>query len=155
MKRVLFCLIAFLMVLTFAGVGFAQQMNTGCGLGSVIFEGRTGLVYQVLAATSNQIISNQTFGITTGILNCEQQTRLADNQKLNTFVAENMDNLAKDIAKGEGEYLNTLAVLMAVPDTEKAGFFSTLQTNFVRIYPSDEVNHVDVLQNIEAVVSTT
>lgn len=63
-----------------------------------------------------------------------------------------MDNLAKDIAKGSGEYIMTLAVLMDVKDTEKPSFYTKLQSNFSRIYPSDKVTHIDVINNIDSVM---
>ena len=85
----------------------------------MVFEGQNGLISQTFAATTNGIFGNQTFGITSGTSNCEQYKTFAYNEKLNTFVADNMDNLARDIARGQGEYLNTLAVLMEVPDTRE------------------------------------
>jgi hypothetical protein len=63
-----------------------------------------------------------------------------------------MDNLANDIARGQGEYLNTLAVLMEVPEGSRTGFYSKLQDNFSQIYPSTEVTSIDVLNNIESLM---
>ncbi len=65
-----------------------------------------------------------------------------------------MDNLAKDIAKGNGEYLNTLAVLMksrkgSGPTLQK------LQSNFAKIYSSDQITHIDVINNIETVIKSS
>jgi hypothetical protein len=65
-----------------------------------------------------------------------------------------MDNLAMDIARGQGEYLNTLAVLLEVPENERARFYTKLQTHFSDIYTSATVTHVDVLKNIETVVTS-
>jgi hypothetical protein len=155
MKKLAVLVGAVFTVMVFVGVGFADQNNTGCGLGSIVFQGHDGLVSQTCAATFNGISGNQTFGITTGTSNCDQFETLWANEKLNTFVAENMDNLANDIAKGNGEYVNTLAVLMEVPEVERASFYSRLQVNFSHIYTSDQVSHVDVLKNIETVMSTT
>jgi len=155
MKKLAVLVSAVFTVMVFVGVGFADQQNTGCGLGSLIFEGHDGLISQTCAATFNGTFGNQTFGITTGTSNCEQFETMWANKKVTTFVAENMDNLAKDIAQGNGEYLNTLAVLLEVPDGERIEFYAKLQTNFSNIYPSDNVSHVDVLKNIEAVVSSS
>jgi len=155
MKKLVFFAVAVVMGMVFVGVGFADQANTGCGLGSIVFEGKEGLVSQTCAATFNGTFGNQTFGITTGTSNCKQYETVWANEELNRFVADNMDNLARDIAKGNGEYLNTLAVLMEVPDGERASLYAKLQTNFSNIYTSDKVNHVDVLKNIEAVVSSS
>ena len=140
---------ALLMMIVLAGVGWAADpKNTGCGLGSMVFEGQNGLMSQTLAATTNGIFGNQTFGITSGTSNCEQYKTFAYNEKVDIFVAENMDNLARDIARGQGEYVNTLAVLMEVPDVKKASFRSQLQAHFSDIYTSDKVTHSEVVQNI-------
>ncbi|HQI81174.1 MAG TPA: DUF3015 family protein [Deltaproteobacteria bacterium] len=135
-----------------ATVCLAGQSNTGCGLGSVIFKGQEGLLFQVLAVTTNGTFGNQTFGITSGTLNCAQPSRFASNERINTYVSENMDNLANDIARGQGEYLNTLAVLMDVPEGSRTAFYTTLQGNFSRIYTSSSVTSTDVVRNIEALM---
>jgi len=72
----------------------------------------------------------------------------ASNEQLNKFVADNMDNLAKDIAMGHGESLDTLVELIGVAIEERPVFCATLQTNFSEIFPSERVTHVDVLENI-------
>ena len=137
-----------------SGIGWAvDQKNTGCGLGTIVFEGQNGLVSQTFAVTTNGTFGNQTFGITSGTSNCEQPKAYTHNEKLNTFVADNMDNLARDIARGNGEYVNTLAVLMDVPETQRISFRSQLQSHFSQIYPSDKVTHSEVVQNIIHVVA--
>ena len=142
----------FLMMVVLSGVGWAvDPKNTGCGLGSIAFEGQNGLVSQTFAATTNGIFGNQTFGITSGTSNCEQYKEFTYNPKVNTFVAENMDNLATDIARGQGEYVNTLALLMEVPSAKRASFRSQLQAHFSDIYTSDKVTHSEVVRNIMVV----
>lgn len=138
------------------GLAYADQLkdNVGCGWGSMAFEGKTGLIYQVMAATTNGTFGNQTFGITSGTANCEEAPSFSSNEPLNHFVAENMDNLARDIATGEGEYVSTLAALMGVPAKERAGFYQTLQSHFDEIFPSENVTHVDVLESIARVTQS-
>jgi hypothetical protein len=139
----------FMMIVVLSGVGWAvDQKNTGCGLGSIAWEGQDGLMSQTLAATTNGTFGNQTFGITSGTSNCEQYKTFTHNPKVNIFVAENMDNLARDIARGQGEYVNTLAVLMEVPSAKRASFRSQLQAHFSDIYTSNKVTHSEVVQNI-------
>ena len=136
--------------LLIASVVYAEQpkQNCGCGWGSMAFKGKSGLVFQVMAATTNGIFGNQTFGISSGTAECEKAPSFASNEQLNKFVADNMDNLAKDIAMGHGESLDTLVELIGVPIEERPIFCATLQTNFSEIFPSEGVTHVDVLENI-------
>ncbi|HPX17450.1 MAG TPA: DUF3015 family protein [Deltaproteobacteria bacterium] len=130
----------------------ANQKNTGCGLGSLIMQGNDGLLFQVLAVTTNGTCGNQTFGITSGTLNCEQPSKFVSREKMSSFIADNMDNLANDIARGHGEYLNTLAVLMEVPEGSRADFYTLLQNNFSNIYSSPQISSVEVLDNIESLM---
>lgn len=121
----------------------------------MLFEGKDGLISQVFAATTNGTFGNQTFGITSGTLNCEKPAALTSNEGLNKFVGDNMANLAMDISKGSGEYLTTLAVLLDVPVAERPRLYSLLQASFSKIYTSENVTHIDVLNNIETVLATS
>ena len=156
MKKSVILVIVLVAVMVISGTALAatlNQKNTGCGLGSMAFEGQNGLASQTFAVTTNGTFGNGTFGITSGTSNCDRPASFASNPKLQDFVADNMDNLARDIARGNGEYLNTLAVLAAVPEGKRADFYSRLQSNFSSIYTSEKVTHVDVLTNIETLVT--
>ncbi len=155
MKKLAYVVSVVLVTVVLTGVGWAvDPKNTGCGLGSIVWEGENGLFSQTFAATTNGTFGNQTFGITSGTSNCEQYKTITYNKKVDTFVADNMDNLATDIARGQGEYLNTLVLLMEVPDARKAAFCSHLQTHFSDIYTSDKVTYSDVVKNLLAITAT-
>ncbi len=134
----------------FALVGLTASVyandNTGCGLGSVIIKDQSTVVLQALAATTNATSGNQTFGITSGTLNCRKPNYFVSNEKINRFVGENMDELALDISAGKGETLETLASMMNVQD--KAAFNSKLQANFSNIYSSENVTSATVIDSI-------
>lgn len=155
MKRTCALAVAACCTLALAGAAFAGQSNTGCGLGTMLFEGKDGLVSQVSAATTNGTFGNQTFGITSGTLNCEKASTLMAYERLNNFVGDNMDNLALDMSRGHGEYLTTLAVLLDVPVQERPQLYELLQANFSNIYSSEAVTHIDVINNIEAVLTAS
>lgn len=153
-KRVLVLAVAVCFILGVAGGAFAESLkdNVGCGLGSMIFENtKDSIAIEVLAATTNGILGNQTFGITTGTLGCRTPAKWVSNEMLNKFVASNMDGLAKDIAMGKGENLDTLAELMGVSPEKRPEFNATLQTNFSNIFTSEKVESADVIDNIVAV----
>lgn len=142
MKKLLLSAIA---VAALSSSVFANQ-NTGCGLGSVLIKDQSTTVMQVLAATTNGTSGNQTFGITSGTLNCEEPASFASNDKLNQFVADNMDELALDISAGKGETLNTVAKLMNVQDS--SAFSAKLKANFSNIYASQNVTSSSVIDSI-------
>ena len=123
----------------------SPNTQTGCGLGSVLIKDNSSTVMLVLQATTNGISGNQTFGITSGTLGCKK-TKLVMNDRAEEFVASNMDILAKEIAIGHGESLNTLAELLLVED--KNAFTVALQHNYNAIYTSKNVQMADVLDNI-------
>lgn len=130
----------------FSAMAFAGNPNTGCGLGSMVFPEQDSLVKQVLATTTNGISGNQTFGITTGTLGCEKPAKIASNDKLNNFVRDNLDKIALDASKGQGETIKTLAKLMNVSD-EKS-FATNLQNNFDKIFATNDVTYSEVIDNI-------
>jgi hypothetical protein len=155
MRKVLLGVLVVAVVVCLGSVaGAVDPKNTGCGLGSMAFQGQNGLVSQTFAATTNGTSGNQTFGITSGTSNCEQYKTFTMNEKLNSFVADNMDSVAKDIAKGEGEYLDTMASLMDVNQAQRPQLYAALQKNFSRIYSSPSVTHADVLVSISEVTSS-
>ena len=150
MKKILAAVTVFCLLTIPAGGAFATQYNTGCGLGSIVMENQDGLVFQVLAVTTNGTFANQTFGITFGTLNCDKPASFASLEQSEIFIANNMDSLANDIARGQGEYLDTLAVLMEIPENERGVFYAKLQENFSAIYSSSEVSSTEILSGIQA-----
>lgn len=104
----------------------------GCGLGSMAFGDQPGGV-QILAATTNGTFGTQTFGITTGTSNCGPGV-FADGTR--NFVEANREALAKDISRGQGEAIGTLAQINACGDAHAVG--SALQRNFAAIFPSED-----------------
>ncbi len=151
MKRMMVTLAVFFLIVNAAWAGTTKE-NCGCGIGSMAFEGKDGLVSQLAATFTNGIFGNQTFGITSGTLGCEKPYSFTQNEKLNLFVAENMDNLAVEIASGQGESLDTLAEIAEIPAENRAKFFTALQGNFDAIYPSPEVTHTEVVKHIVDII---
>ena len=143
MKKILLSAIATIALSTSAFAGVNNQ--TGCGLGSMIIKDDSSAVLLALQATTNGTSGNQTFGITTGTLGCKK-TKFVMNERAEEFVASNMDILAKEIAVGHGESIDTLAELLNVEDT--ATFSASLQSNYNSIYTSQKVEMSDVLDNI-------
>lgn len=137
-----------------SGIAYAEGNgdSTGCGLGSTLWAGKTGLVPQVLAVTTNGTLGSQTFGITTGTLGCNQNDVIAS-AEVRQLASVNLDNLATDIARGEGETLASLATAMKVDTPDQDLMFVTLKGNFARIFPDDGVSSDEVLVSIQEVMA--
>lgn len=143
MKKILVSLAAVIALSSSVMAGVNSQ--TGCGLGSLIIKDDSTAVLLALQATTNGTSGNQTFGITSGTLGC-QKTQFVMNKQAEEFVASNMDQLAKEIAMGHGESVDTLAELLEISD--KAAFSASLQENYNSIYTSQNAKMADVLDNI-------
>ena len=124
--------------------------NTGCGLGSMIFPAQDTVATQILAVTTNGTSGNQTFGITSGSLNCTKPMKLVMNDQAQKFVADNMDSIAVEVAAGQGENLDTLLSLIEVED--KAAAAATLKANFSTIYSSSDVTSAQVVDSMITVL---
>ena len=127
--------------------------STGCGLGTMIFEGQKGIAPQVLAVTTNGTSGNQTFGITSGTLGCTQEGVVRPPTKVRMLLMSSLDNLAVDVARGDGETLESLARALAVEQRDKHRFFVALQDNFLRIFPNENVTADEVLVSMNAVLA--
>jgi hypothetical protein len=137
---------------------WAQQQgepasSAGCGLGTMLFEGQKGPVPQILAVTTNGTSGNQTFGITSGTLGCEKDGVVRPPTKVHVLLLSSLDNLAGDVARGDGETLESLASLMVVAPEDKARFFGTLQHNFGQIFPREDVTVDEVIASMNAVLA--
>lgn len=137
------------LALSFAAASSFAHPNTGCGLGGELIKKQDSVVSQVVAVILNGTSGNQTFGISSGTLGCAKPAKLVS-LETQEFVAQNMDALAQDMAKGEGEALQTLAKMMNVAD--EAAFASTLQANFDKVYTTASIDAATVLDNIAAVL---
>lgn len=148
-------LVALAVLLLVATPVFAGQArsNTGCGLGTLLWEDKSdgSVISQSLQATTNGIFGNQTFGITSGTLGCDQPANIIKNDRTLAFTADNMDLLARDIAAGQGETLETLAELLEVPTGERQAFAANLQTNFAKIFVTGEETAGVVLDRIAVI----
>ncbi len=69
-----------------------------------------------------------------------------DRIQLEKFASVNSDQLAKEIAAGNGEMVDTLATLLKVEN--KPAFASKLQANYGNIYTSQDMKASEVLNNI-------
>lgn len=121
---------------TNTGRGFGPA---GCGLGSLIFEPNSGFT-QIFAATTNGTFGSQTFGISSGTSNCADTGGGSASAK--AFAETNRTALAKDIARGQGETIESLSRLGGCGDARAVG--ASLQRNFDKVFPSATMSDGDV-----------
>jgi len=123
----------------------------GCGLGSMLFEGQSGVGPHVLAATTNGFYGTQTFAMSSGTLGCDTSQSITFHGALN-YINDNMESVASAIALGEGEALLALADLFDVEADDRAHFAASLRANFADIYPDQNVSSIQVMSAIVGVM---
>ncbi len=146
--------LAFAAALTFQAAPALADDNVGCGWGTMIFEGSSGLLPNVGAATTNAFLGNQTFGISSGSLGCNQNNTIGAIQRQEMFVAGNIEQLAMDMAMGGGETLSAFAQVLEIEEADRASFYSMSKSHFVEIFSAPNVSSDEVLDNVKRVMAT-
>jgi len=143
------------LVVALPTAAFAEQDNVGgCGLGSMVFKGQSGLIPQVLAVTTNGTSGNQTFGITTGTLGCSQDGMVRSNMKTALFIETNKQQLARDMSVGSGETLASLSHLIGIEAKDQAAFNRAAKANMARIFTTDSVATDQVVVALREVLAS-
>lgn len=132
-------------------ISMGADTGPGCGWGTMLMDGQQGLGPNVLAATTNGTLGNQTFGMTFGTAGCDANHTVQSTAATH-FLDSNMERVARDMSTGQGEALDTLANLMGVQEQHKETFFSVTQDNFGTIFSSDSVSSLDVMTSIQEVM---
>lgn len=134
-------------------MAFADNVGT-CGWGSKLFDGQKGLAPQVFAVTTNGTFGNQTFGISSGTSGCTQDGMVKSTWKTSMFIDGNKERLARDMAIGGGETLDSLAHLMGIREEHRAQFNRAAQQNLTRIFPSEDVATEQVVVALKDLLSS-
>ncbi|MDD0854299.1 DUF3015 family protein [Halobacteriovorax sp. GB3] len=121
-----------------SGSVMAAHGPAGCGLGSILFKGKDGLVFNVLAATFNGTSGNQTFGMSTGTLGCED-AKTATVAAV-SFIDNNKVALSNDIARGEGQTLDAYLTLIKADTANKMALKKNFSKIFVKGHTSQEIH---------------
>jgi len=140
-------------LLAFGTAHAENKNNTGCGLGTKAFAGKTGKVYEIMAVTTNGTSGNQTFAISSGTLGCTNNGVIDPPSQVAAFTGSNIDKLARDTARGEGESLESLASLIGIDEKDRSAFYKLSQKNFATIFPSENVQAGDVIKTWYGVMS--
>ncbi len=136
-----------------AGNAFAAASGAGCGLGTIIFEGQSGVLPQTLAATTNGSFANQLFGISTGTIGCQQDAVVMKEHERALYTEVNFEQLKQDMAAGHGEYLDALATLMGVEEADKAAFSVFIRERFAQLVDAADMTSDAFLANLDREMS--
>jgi hypothetical protein len=111
------------------------------------WRGQSGIIPQVLAATTNGLFGNQTFGITTGTSGCDPNGRVTGGtgRMLFAFLENNMEQFAFDASVGQGETLVSIAGILNVDEAELS---AKIHDNFGMLFASNNVDAVELTLSI-------
>ena len=126
----------------------------GCGLGYVLFgHNDNSPVMQVLAATTNGISGNQTFGMTTGTSGCTEDGAVKFAKEAEVYAEVNLDSLRREMAMGQGEYVNSFAALIGAKGEEIPQMVSLFQKNYNSLFPTSATSSAEMMANLSEVLS--
>lgn len=123
-----------------------------CGWGNMVFEGKSGLPVHLLATIVNGTSGNATFGMTSGTNGCSTNGALTYGGKSLLGMNGVLEEVAHDVAMGEGEALTALSVAMGVSVEDRSHFNNVLHEQFAFIFPSEDATAEEVHANILAVM---
>ena len=126
--------------------------NGGCGWGNALFKGSEGTATHVIAAITNAFLGNNTFGMTTGTNGCSTTGTLSYGGE--AMVSSIMDEFSEDVARGEGDAMDTVAVVYGVEKQDRATFAKVMHENFTVLFPSEDVTAEEMIASIEEVMKS-
>ena len=141
------------------GLAMAANPDTGpgCGLGKLAWQNyphQKVIGIQTMEATTNGLMGNQTFGITSGTSGCTNDGKFWAEHKVNAFAALNFENLSQDMAQGHGEHIASLATLMGIPADQQPAFFAMTQGKYASLVTAGETSPVAMVKALNEAVAT-
>jgi hypothetical protein len=127
----------------YAGAAIADN-DVGCGVGTQVWEGQKGLLPKLGASCTNGL-TFQSISITFGLLNCNGRDTVTADAELRKFAAANIDRLARETARGEGETLEAFASLLGVTESDRPLFGRWAQSHFDELYPHSRTTSGEML----------
>ena len=122
----------------------------GCGWGALVFEGDNGLGPHLLASTTNGTSSNAVFGLTSGTNGCDSGVTIKYGGT--SIFASIMPEFSEDVARGNGEALDTVAVMYGVDKDDRPAFAATMHENFAIIFPNENVTAEQAMASIDEIM---
>ncbi len=122
-----------------------QAGGGGCGWGNMVFEGQRGLIPHLLATTTNGTSGNATFGLTSGTNGCDSSVTLGYGGRSLFAMNGMLDNIAEDMAQGQGEALDAYATLLGIEQQDREHFAKVTHENFSEIFASETATGEQVL----------
>lgn len=125
----------------------------GCGWGNLLLEGQSGMVAHFGATTTNGTSGNATFGMTLGTNGCSVDGALTYGGNSLVWFDNVLDEYSTDVAQGQGETLNAVAVMIGVEQQDREKFGQLMHENFANLFPNTAVSSQEVMDSMVALMS--
>lgn len=146
MTRILLAITLAFGVSTFSSTAMAADGSSGCGVGWYVTQ-KNSLVSSFIRSLTNATFLNSV-SMTFGSSNCQKHD-LVKNDKLQQHYAEaNLDQLAVEMAVGDGEYLRGFAFVLGCSDAAYGDFSSLTQSKYAEIF-GGEVDAAKLLERVK------
>lgn len=142
---------ALLSVSTFA-VAVAPG-GPGCGWGNLLLEGKSGMIPHFGAATTNGTSGNGSFGMTSGTNGCSVDGALTYGGNSLVWFDNVLDEYSTDVAQGQGETLQAVAVMIGVEQQDRDQFGKLMHENFATLFPNTDVSSQEVMDSMLKLMS--
>ena len=127
---------------------------SGCGLGYLLLANKDNdKVTQVLGATTNGTFGSQTFGISSGTSGCTQDGAVKIARSTEVFAEVNFASLRKDIAAGQGEYVEAFSTLLGASDANRLIVAQFMKQNYSTLFPTSSTNSDEMLATLSGLLS--
>lgn len=128
-----------------SSVAFSADSSSGCGMGYEVAPKQT------LISSSTRAIVNATFSssiaMTLGTSGCAKHAVVKNEMKGIHFAEANMNQLALEMARGNGEVVSSFATVLGCSDTN--AFLSLVQSNYESVLPSTKISGSELYNNVK------
>jgi hypothetical protein len=145
MKSLLITLFALISVTS----AFAGDSSSGCGMGWVIAP-KTSLISSFTRGIVNATFSN-TIAMTLGTSGCAKHSIVKNDAKGIHFAEANLNQLAVDMARGNGEIVSSFASVFGCQNSDIFG--SMVKAKYETILPEMTTSGVELYNNVKTQIT--
>jgi hypothetical protein len=139
----------------FLALAPAGSALAACGFGTALWEGNEGIGAKILAFTTN-VWTFKGISTTSEISGCGEDDNLfkkIGSVKLRYYASQNLDHLAADFARGQGEHLDAIAHLIQIRVEDRETFQTLAQNHFESLFPHDHVTAGEMLEQLSQLMT--
>ena len=136
----------FTLALAATSSAFAADSSSGCGMGYAIAP-KQSLVSSSTRSLVNATFSN-TLGMTLGTSGCAKHSIVQNESKGIHYAEANMDQLAMEMARGNGEFVQGFASVFGCQDSRAFG--RMVQAKYETLLPGSDVSGVELYKNVKS-----